>query len=79
MSHWRANKLVVIVVWIVGFIGPMLNSDAPTFTAWSVFAIGVAVMLTLLERLDALTSAVTESSVSSARSAGAGQVSESAA
>lgn len=76
MSPWRANKLVVIVAWIVGFIGPILNADAATFTSWSVFAIGVAAMLTLLERLDRLTNARSETPAASAHSAGTGQVYE---
>ena len=64
MSTWRANKLAVMAAWVVGFIGPILNGDAATFTTWSVFAIAVAGTLTLLERLDALTKTLIESPAS---------------
>ena len=55
MSTWSADKLVVIAVWVIGFIGPLVSADAQTLTVWSVFALGVAGILSLLERLDRAT------------------------
>jgi hypothetical protein len=66
MSPWKLNQLAVFGVWMIGVIGPLINAQVEALTTWSIFAAGVAILLTLLEKMDSIVPAIngSESNVS---------------
>jgi hypothetical protein len=54
MSVWRANKLIVVAVWLLGLPGALRGGDGASGAAWSLFVVCVLACLggfELAERL----------------------------
>jgi hypothetical protein len=70
MSPWGLNRLAVGVVWILGLVGPLLNAEVQTITTWSIFAVAVSVVLTVLEKIDVIILSLLATGSNSERLAG---------
>jgi hypothetical protein len=52
MSVWFADQLIVIGAWLVGLVGTVAFGYGSATLAWSMFALGIAACLRLLEVLE---------------------------